>query len=206
MLVDLTLRTFLETLASEDPAPGGGSASALAGAQGAALIEMVVAITVKNDKYASARPALEPVQPRAARLRAELTALVDRDAEAYHTVVAANRLPKATDEEKAARKAARERAFLFAAQVPLETAERSCELAALAAEAAPHVNPNTASDVLVAGLLAEAAFRGAAANVRINLGSLKETEFAANAERRLAEWGQVCAASVSAVRAATTLG
>ena len=200
MLVDLTLKEFEEKLASESPTPGGGSVSALAGAQGAALLEMVIAVTLKGEKYAASRPKLEPIRTKASSLRRDFRLLVDRDAEAYESVVAAMRLPKESVEEKAARKAARDRALLFAAEVPLRTAELAAALAALAEDAAPHVNPNVASDLLVAALLAEAALGGAAANVRINIEALKSEDFAAKANARLKKWTAETAAHVQGLR------
>lgn len=197
MLVDLKVREFLDVLASDKPAPGGGSASALAGAQAAALVEMVAALTMKSEKFASSRPVLEPLKSRAAAFRADLCLLVDRDAEAYNGVVAANRLPKESEEEKAVRQAARERALQFAAEVPLKTAELSCAVAALADKVAPHANPRAASDLLVAAELARAALAGAAANVRINLNSLKSPSFAVKANERLEAWSGEAAASAA---------
>jgi formiminotetrahydrofolate cyclodeaminase len=111
------------------------------------------------------------------------------------------RLPKGTEEEKAARKAARDKALLFAAEVPLKTAELATSLAALSDQAAPHINPNAASDLLVAVLFAQAALAGAAANVRINIDSLKSPEFGAKANQRLAGWTDEAARGVASIRA-----
>jgi len=199
MLVDLTTRQLLDKLASDAPTPGGGSASALAGAQAAALVEMVAALTLGNEKYAASRSALEPIRTKAATYRAELAGLVDRDAEAYDGVVAAMRLPKQTDEEKAARKAARQRALQYAAEIPLKTAEISAAVSDLAAAAAPHANPSAGSDLLVAAMLAQAALGGAAANVRINLGGLANEEFAARANERLQAWSHRAAENLSEI-------
>jgi len=201
MLVDLTTRQFLEKLASDAPTPGGGSASALAGAQAAALVEMVASLTLGNEKYAAAHPALEPIRAKAAVYRGELADLVDRDAEAYDGVVAAMRLPKQTDEEKAARKAARASALRYAAEIPLKTAELSVAVSDLAASAAPIANPSAGSDLQVAAMLAEAALGGAAANVRINLGGAGSEEFAAKANERLDAWTRRAAENAAAIRA-----
>lgn len=203
MLVDLTTRQFLDTLASDAPTPGGGSASALAGAQAAALVEMVAALTLGNEKYAAARPALEPIRQKAAAYRADLADLVDRDAEAYDGVVTAMRLPKSTDAEKAARKAARERALRYAAEIPMRTAELAAVVSDLAVAAAPHANPNAGSDLQVAVMLAQAALGGAAANVRINLGGAGSEDFAARANERLEAWTRRAAQNVETIRAKT---
>jgi imidazolonepropionase len=200
MLVDLTTRQLLDKLASDAPTPGGGSASALAGAQAAALVEMVTALTLGNEKYAASRPALEPIRLKAASYRGELADLVDRDAEAYDGVVAAMRLPKTTDEEKAARKTARERALRYAAEIPLKTAELSVAVSDLAVAAAPLANPSAGSDLQVAAMLAEAALGGAAANVRINLGGAGSEEFAVRANERLDAWTRRAAENAAAIR------
>lgn len=201
MLVDLTLEEFLARLSSDSPTPGGGSVSALAGAQGAALLDMVIAVTLKNERFAASRAALAPIQAKAIALREEFSVLADRDAESYDAVVAANRLPKESPEEKAVRKAAREKALRFATEVPLKTAELAASLAALANEVAPQINPNAASDLIVAALLAESALGGAAANVRINLDGLKSPDFAGKANERLRNWADQTAAKVASVRA-----
>ena len=163
---------------------------------------MVIAITLKSETYAASRPILEPIGARARAHRTDLSILVDRDAEAYDGVVAAYRMPKETDAEKALRKTARENALLYAAEIPLKTAELACAVVSLAADAAPHINPNAASDLLVAALLAEAALGGAAANVRINLGALKSDAFAKTATERLARWSRDAAARVATLRSA----
>jgi imidazolonepropionase len=201
MLVDLTTRQLLERLASDAPTPGGGSASALAGAQAAALVEMVASLTLGNEKYAASRGALEPIRTKAASYRAELADLVDRDADAYDGVVAAMRLPKQTEEEKAARKTARAQALRYAAEIPLKTAELSVAVSDLAAAAAPIANPSAGSDLQVAAMLAEAALGGAAANVRINLGGAGSEEFAAKANERLDAWTRRAAENAAAIRA-----
>jgi len=201
MLVDLTTRQLLDKLASDAPTPGGGSASALAGAQAAALVEMVAALTLANPKYASAHAALTPIRTKAAGYRAELADLVDRDAEAYDGVVAAMRLPKQTDEEKAARKTARERALRYAAEIPLKTAELAAAVSDLAASSAGLANPSAGSDLQVATMLAEAALGGAAANVRINLGGAGSEDFSKRATERLDAWARRAAENTATVRA-----
>jgi len=201
MLVDLTTRQLLDKLASDAPTPGGGSASALAGAQAAALVEMVAALTLGNPKYASAHAALAPIRTKAAGYRAELADLVDRDAEAYDGVVTAMRLPKQTDEEKAARKTARERALRYAAEIPLKTAELAAAVSDLAASSAGLANPSAGSDLQVATMLAEAALGGAAANVRINLGGAGSEDFSKRATERLDAWARRAAENTATVRA-----
>lgn len=167
--VDRTLRAFSEDLASDRPVPGGGSASAYAGALGAALTAMVARIASKkapgeHDEFIA----------EADNLRADLLRLVDDDSAAYSRVAEAMKLPKATDDEKRERQARMQAALLAAARVPLEIARtcrrllESCERGAALAPAA------AASDIGVGALMAEAALRGAALNVMINLASLKD--------------------------------
>jgi len=168
-LVDRTLRAFSEDLASDRPVPGGGSASAYAGALGAALAAMVARIASKkapgkHDEFIA----------EVDNLRADLLRLVDDDSAAYSRVAEAMKLPKTTDDEKKERLSRMQTALLAAARVPLEIARtcrrllESCERGAALAPAA------AASDIGVGALMAEAALRGAALNVMINLASLKD--------------------------------
>lgn len=168
-LIDRTLRTFSEDLASDRPVPGGGSASAYAGVLGASLAAMVARIASKkapgeHDDFIS----------EVDNLRADLLRLVDDDSAAYSRVAEAMKLPKGTDDEKQERLARMQAALLAAARVPLEIARtcrrllESCERGAVLAPAA------AASDIGVGALMAEAALKGAALNVMINLASLKD--------------------------------
>lgn len=167
--VDRTLRAFSEDLASDRPVPGGGSASAYAGALGAALTAMVARIASKK-----APGEHNEFIAEADNLRADLLRLVDDDSAAYSRVAEAMKLPKATDDEKNERQTRMQAALLAAARVPLEIARtcrrllESCERGAALAPAA------AASDIGVGALMAEAALRGAALNVMINLASLKD--------------------------------
>ena len=165
---------FLDLLASESPAPGGGSAAALAASLGAALAAMVARLTVGREKYAAVGDDMARVLAEADALRRELHAQVLVDAKAYDGVMAAMKLPKKSDAEKKARADAMETAGKHAAQVPLESARLSLRAARLGAEAAEKGNRNAASDACVAVLLARAGLRGACFNVRINVPMLKD--------------------------------
>jgi formiminotetrahydrofolate cyclodeaminase len=184
-LVDLSIRAFSERLASADPAPGGGSASAVAGALAAALAAMVARLTIGREKYAAHWDEMERVLAQAERLRGQMLALVDADTAAYRNVMEAYRLPKGDAERQAARKSAVQEALLHAADIPLAAAEAAVQILNLAALAAQHGNKNAASDASVAALLAHAALHGAARNVRINLQQIDDKEFCASAELRL---------------------
>ncbi len=175
-LVSLPLRDFTAALASDSPAPGGGSASAATGAAGAGLLRMVVALTLGKEKYRAAWDALEPVAPRLDESRARLLELVDEDTRAFDAIVAARRLPKGTDDEKAARAKAIEEATVLATATPLQTAFFCHQALAHALTVLEHGNPNAASDAWVGGLLLAAALEGALANVRINLGGIGDAE------------------------------
>ncbi len=178
MLVTKTVTDILDALAAPTPTPGGGSAAALAGAMAAALLEMVASMPKTRNNTPEDRTALDGALPSLKSLRASLTRLVDRDAASYDAVVAAYRLPKSTDDEKAARKLAVRDAMRGATEVPLETARASLALVLLAQTVALHGNPNAKSDVSVALGLATQAAGGARANVEINVDSVGDPDYA----------------------------
>lgn len=175
-LSELTVRELLERLATDAPVPGGGSASALAGALGASLVQMVVALTSGRPAAADHEDELTEIGLRGATLTSELLRLSELDAAAYAAVVAARRLPRETEVEQLARTRQIDAATREATSVPLEIARRADEVLQLAERLAPIGNRNAVSDVGVASLLAAASLRGAALNVRINLPSLPEDE------------------------------
>jgi methenyltetrahydrofolate cyclohydrolase len=170
-LAELRLGEFLERLASGAPTPGGGSASALAGAAGAALLHMVVELTASGPDGGD-EETLAELRGAAASWQSELTRLVDLDAAAYDAVIAARRLPRTTDREIEARRVQVAGAVREATRVPLEIARRAFAVLTLAERIAGIGNRNAISDVGVAALLAAGAVRGAAMNVRINLPAL----------------------------------
>lgn len=173
-----SLDDFVAAVASNNPVPGGGSVAAHAGALGAALAHMVAGLTVGRKKYAAVDTRMREIAGTAAALQAQLATLVQRDADAYATVSAAYKLPQDSDEDKAARAVAIERALVGASTTPLETAQLCSDVAALAAECARDGNTNAVSDAGVAALLAEAAAKGAAYNVRINAVSMTDRHVA----------------------------
>jgi formiminotetrahydrofolate cyclodeaminase len=187
---DSTLRRFLDHLASSAPTPGGGTAAAVAGAMGASLAEMVTALTLAREKYASAHEAMREIARAASETRQELLRLSREDSEAYDEVVAARRLPKGTEAEKAAREEILGRANLKATEIPLQTARAAARLLETLPELAEKGNPNAASDAGTAATLLEAAIQGALLNVAINLPGIPDTE-ASEEIRREAETLQV---------------
>jgi formiminotetrahydrofolate cyclodeaminase len=168
-LTDLSVNVLLERLGSSDPVPGGGSAAALAGAMGAALVAMVAELTIGRPDYAEHEAVIRHLRFDALDRRTQLLELAEQDAAAYEAVVGARRMPKTSDAEREARAEALRRAMVAAADVPLRAAVVAAEVLDLAQRIAPIGNRNAVSDAGVAALLAAAAIRGAVLNVRINL-------------------------------------
>jgi formiminotetrahydrofolate cyclodeaminase len=174
---DLTVGQFIEKLSSAEPVPGGGAASALAGALGASLVAMVAALSTGRPKYADYEATLARCGDVGRSLGSDFLRLADLDAEAYAGYAIALKLPRETEAQQAARKAAIQAAARAASDAPWECV-KACGALITAVEAlAGRSNVNAASDVLVAALLAEAAARGAAENVRINLPSTGDESY-----------------------------
>jgi formiminotetrahydrofolate cyclodeaminase len=165
---------FLASVASSNPVPGGGSVAAHAGALAAALAQMVAGLTIGKKKYAAVDAEMKEAALKAVALGNTLASLVKRDAEAYSHVSEAYKLPKEPAEAAARRSEAVTNALLKAAEVPLETARASVEVAQLAVLVAEKGNTNAVTDAGVAALLAEAACKGADYNVRVNVTALDE--------------------------------
>jgi glutamate formiminotransferase / formiminotetrahydrofolate cyclodeaminase len=178
-------RDFLDELAAGTAAPGGGSASAYAGAAGAALVAMVARLTIGKKKYAQVEDQMKSILERAETLRASLADDVARDAAAFEQVMAALRMPKESPEAAEERSHQLERATLKAAQVPLEVAEKSVEVLELASQVVAQGNLNAISDAGAAAGLAQAALSGAGLNVRINCASLADKDAAVKLIERL---------------------
>ncbi len=174
MLIENTLKDFIAQTASSSPAPGGGSASALAGALGTALAEMVVNLTIGKKKYADVSDELTALLPKLSAIRQELCAAVDRDTEAFNEVMVARSLPKETEEQMKARQAAIQEATIGATRVPLGVMEASLKAMEMTLAVARKGNKNSISDAGVAALLLSSAIDGAALNVRINLSGLPD--------------------------------
>ena len=169
-----SLSGFVAAVASSNPVPGGGSVAAHTGALAAALAQMVAGLTIGKKKYAAVEAEMKEAALRAVALGNTLAALVKRDAEAYSQVSEAYKLPKEPADAAARRAEAVTTALLKAAEVPLETARASVEVAKLAALVAEKGNTNAVTDAGVAALLAQAACRGAAYNVRVNVQALDD--------------------------------
>ncbi|MCV0403065.1 MAG: cyclodeaminase/cyclohydrolase family protein [Chloroflexi bacterium] len=200
-LVDLSARDLIARLATSDPVPGGGSAAALAGAMGAALVGMVVELTTGRPAAEAHEPELTEIGVAAAQYQSELLSLADADASAYATVVAARRLPRDTDREREARKVQVDAALREAIRVPLSISRAASEVLTLAERLVPIGNRNAISDVGVAALMAVTALRGAALNVQINLPYLADGEaLAVDAETELGTLLQAVDERAEAIR------
>lgn len=182
-----SLSGFISSVASSNPVPGGGSVAALAGALAAALAQMVAGLTVGKKKYAAVETEMKELALKAVAAGNQLAALVQRDAGAYAKVSEAYKLPREPADAAARRAVVITRALLEAAEVPLETARRCVEVAEIAAIAAEKGNTNAVTDAGVAALLAEAACRGAAYNVRVNVSALDDKSMGAGLSREAAE-------------------
>jgi formiminotetrahydrofolate cyclodeaminase len=177
MYIEGPIIDFLDKLASSAPEPGGGSASALAASIGAALVSMVANLTIGKEKYADVQDQVKKLVDDSEKVRAELQSLVQKDTEVYGVLAKAFKMPRETDEDKAARNEAIQEACKEATMVPYAIAEQCLEVAKLSEEAADIGNVNAVSDAGVAALLAEAAAQCAALNVKINLGTITDEAF-----------------------------
>ena len=184
---DLTLDGFTTRLASAEPVPGGGSASAVAAALGASLVTMVASLSTGRPKYAEHEALLAWAIATGTRLRERFLVLADEDAAAYGGLSAAMKLPRDTEDRVATRTAAMQTAALHAAEVPLACVEACIELVEVAEALAGRSNANASSDLNVAALLGEAAARGAAANVLVNLPSVGDSAAAGVMTQRVQE-------------------
>jgi methenyltetrahydrofolate cyclohydrolase len=182
---DITICDFLDQLASPSPAPSGGSAAALSGALGAALVSMVCRLTIGKRNYEDVSPELETIVPRAEERRRELLELIDADAAAYDRVIASYKLPRETDEQKAVRSAAIQRAVKEAADIPYRITSACAAVLDMVLPVAAKGNKNAESDAGAAALLAEAGLRAAAMNVEINLRLIKDDAYVREMQARL---------------------
>jgi methenyltetrahydrofolate cyclohydrolase len=179
----MALADLLDAFAANDPVPGGGSASALAGALGVSLLLMVAGMQKTRSGTPEETADLAEAASRLRPLKERLTALVDTDSEAYASVAAAFTLPKTSDEEKAARKAAIAAATRGATDVPLETMRTCREAVRQASVVARNGSRNATSDVGVALELLMAGLKGAGLNVDINLAGLADGEYSERVRR-----------------------
>jgi len=186
-LVEQKICDFVDVLASDAPAPGGGSTAALSAAMGIALTQMVAALTVGKPKYAEHDELAQQILHDAQVFRLKLTDAVDKDTEAFNGVSAVFAMPKATDCEKAARKDAMQEALKQATAVPFEVMELALEALELTARAVGKSNTNAVSDLGVASLSLLAGIKGAWLNVLINVAGITDEEFVASRKAKGSE-------------------
>ena len=187
MYIDQTLQRYLDDLASSQPTPGGGSASALSGAIAAALASMVCRLTLGKGAFAGVQQEIENLLKQTEALRLRFQQLVQEDIEAYGRLSASYKMPRETGEERAARTAAIQKQLVAAALVPLEIAERAAELMQCCQRIAEIGNANVLSDVATGALLASSAGEGAALMVRINLRAMKDDKLVTDLGERLSK-------------------
>jgi formiminotetrahydrofolate cyclodeaminase len=177
MLIELKTVDFVKEVASDKPAPGGGSVAALAGALSAALINMVVNFTVGKEKFKEQEAELKSLQEEAEKLQNKLTQYIDEDTESFNLVMEAFKMPKDTDEQKLKRTQAIQEAMKKAAELPLEVAKCCLQVIKFSETVVTKGNPNCLSDGGVGCLMAVAGVKGAIFNVKINLSSIKDKAY-----------------------------
>lgn len=178
---------FVEILASKDPVPGGGGASALVGAVGTALGNMVGSLTVGKKKYAEVEADIIELQKKATILQHQLLELVQKDAEVFEPLAKAYGMPKGTEEEQREKELVMEEALKIACSVPLEIMRKSCEAILLQEEFAKKGSALALSDAGVGVVFCKAALQGASLNVFINTGAMKNMDYANEINREANE-------------------
>ncbi len=177
MLVKLSVEEFSRVLGSNSPAPGGGSVAALSGALGANLVSMVCSLSIGKKDYESFDNELAEALKLSQTLSEALLKRIDLDTEAFNSVMAAFKMTKQTEEEKKSRSAAIQAGFKEAVQSPLEIARECLDVLRLVNKLLGKSNTNVLSDLGVASLQAFAGLEGAIMNVKINIPSIKDTNF-----------------------------
>lgn len=178
---------FVEVLGSKAPVPGGGGASALVGAVGTALGNMVGALTVGKKKYADVEEEMKELMAKATTLQDELLHLIERDAEVFEPLSKAYGMPRETEEEKAEKARVMEIVLKDACSVPMEIMEKCCEAIDLIVEFAAKGSALAISDAGVGAAFCKAALEGASLNVYINTKSMKKREYAEELNRKCDE-------------------
>ena len=202
MITHDSLEKFLDDLAGGAPTPGGGSAAAIMGAMGAALVSMVCNVTIGKKGYEAVEGEMKAVREESERVRRRLTAMVAEDIAAFDSIMAAYKLPKATEDERTVRAAAIQAGLRRATETPLECARVCAEVIALARRASEHGYLNVISDGGVGVLSGFTALRSAALNVYINAPALKDRVFA---ESAILELGKLLEAGAAESEAVYTL-
>lgn len=187
MLKNLTVKDFIYETASDSPAPGGGSIAALSAASAAALIEMVANLTIGKKGYEEVQEEIEEVKKVAASYKEKFVNYIDEDSDSFNKIMAAFKMPKDTDEEKAERSKVIQLSYKEAAIVPLNVAKDAFDLLPWAEKAVLKGNQNAVTDGAVAAMSARTAVLSALYNVKINLGSIKDMDFVNKVKKEVEE-------------------
>ncbi|MBL6988157.1 MAG: glutamate formimidoyltransferase [Bacteriovoracaceae bacterium] len=190
-LVDQTLDKFIDILASDAPAPGGGSIAALAGTLSASLATMVTNLTHGKKDFKENWNRMEETGVEGQKLKVWFSNAIDRDTDSFNDVMDAMRLPKKTDEQKAARDQAVEKAYIKCTLVPLEVLEHTTKLIPILTDAAKYGNPNCVSDVGVAAHCMSTCAEGAILNILINLKNIKNESFKKDCKKMIERWSSL---------------
>ncbi len=177
MLVDLTIKEYLEKTASNTALPGGGSGAALSAAVAASLVEMVARLTIGKKGFEEVEAQMKTIVKRASESRQKLTEQIDRDSDAYNQVMKAFKLPRETEEEKKLRSETIQNGLKQAALVPLGVAQVALTIIELARTVVAKGNKNALTDGVVGVMMARTAAMGALFNVKINLSAIKDSDF-----------------------------
>lgn len=184
---DKSCREFVEVLSSKAPVPGGGGASALVGALGTALGNMVGQLTLGKKKYVDVEEDISILMEKASKLQEELLILVEKDAEVFEPLAKAYSMPKETVEEKAEKENVMAQVLRDAAEVPLEIMRKCCQVIELQGEFAAKGSRLAVSDAGVGVIFCKSALQGASLNVFINTKSMKDRELAEKIDREADE-------------------
>lgn len=184
---NLSIEQFTIETASDAPVPGGGSIAAVSGSLSAALAKMVANLTIGKKKYAEVEEEMKEISEKAEAIRVKMLDDIERDCAAFNLVMDAFKLPKETDEEKAARTAAIQNGLKEAASVPMEIAENAYSIMALSERVVLAGNSNAVTDGLVSAMMARTAVLSALLNVKINLDSIKDEAFVAELAGKVAD-------------------
>ncbi|MDO5040670.1 MAG: cyclodeaminase/cyclohydrolase family protein [Peptoniphilus sp.] len=187
MLKDLSVQEFVAETASDSPAPGGGSVSALGAAQAAALLGMVANLTIKSKKYEAVHEEMKPLAAELKALEEKFVEFIDKDANSFNGVMAAFKLPKETEEEKQQRSAKIQEEYKNAANVPFTVGMETLKLIDYAEKLVEKGNLNAITDVGVGVLNIKLAVTGAFYNVKINLGSIKDEVYVKETKEKMAK-------------------
>lgn len=185
MLIEEKVTTFLDEVASDSPAPGGGSVAALIGALGASLAAMVARLTIGKEGYEEVWELFKRNLHKFEEIREELTKNIEQDTKAFNRLVNAFKMPKKTKEQKKKRSERIQKGYKNAAQIPLETAKKARRLIDLLDEIGLKGNENALSDIAVGTLCALSALKSAVINVKINLTAIEDDQFVNQCQNEL---------------------